>query len=461
MGKQPRVAIIGGGISGLATAYYLQKGTQERGLQAEIHLIERSNSLGGVIRTDKENGFLLERGPDNVIPTLRMLEFVSELELSDELIGSNDRLRRTFIARQERLHPLPEGMGLLGPIRLRALWTTSLISLRGKLRACLEPFVPRSRGDLSVYSFASRRLGRELTEALVEPLVGAIYAGDIRKLSIKSTLSEIYRLEQHYGSLWRGMSRMRHDSSSSSSRPLFMSFRSGMSRLVSALAARLSGVSVYRGVEGVRVSSRSEGYQVSGDNFDGLFNALVVSAPAFAAAEVIREVSSPAAGLLSEIPYRSSTIVYLAYQKSEFSHPLDGFGFVVPGNEAAEVDACSWVTSKFEGRAPEDVVLLRCITNRRRREATSREEVVERAHREVQRFLRVSCQPIFSDVHETGASVPQAIVGHSRRLKEIDHSLAAHSGLFLAGAFYRGTGVPACIEGGYQTAQEVLNFLAR
>ncbi len=456
-----RVAIIGAGISGLSAAYYLARESEERGSDIEIHLIERSERLGGVIRTERSDGFLFEWGPENFVPFKpEAVRLVKEVGLGHELIGSNDAIRQTYVIHEGKLHSLPDGMAFLAPVRLRPFWATPLLSTRGKLRAMLEPFIPRSRGDLTVRAFLERRLGQELTERVAEPLVSAIYGGDIDKLSIASALSDTYRTEQKHGSLWNGLRKSHR--SGGSKLPFFMTLRSGMETLVEGLIDALRDrVVIQTGAEGLQVERQDEGFLVKNGRTDRLYESVVSCVPASAAADLLRPISPISASELAEIRYTSTSLIYLGYKRSEFSHPLRGFGFVTPESESAVLDACTWVSTKFEARSPDDAVLLRCAVHdgRRPRTFSSDAEVAEQAHNEVRRLLSVSCQPIFFRVAHLGKSMPQMTLGHSRRLRAISQEVEKHPGLFVTGPFFHGVGIPDCIRSARQTVTQVLEFL--
>jgi len=461
MSSRKRVAIIGAGISGLSAAYYLAQECEHQGCDVEIHLFERSDRLGGVIRTERSDGFLFEWGPENFVPFKpEAVRLVKELGLGHELIGSNDAVRQTYVIHEGRLHSLPDGMAFLAPVRILPFWATPLLTTKGKLRAMLEPFIPRSRGDLTVRAFLERRLGQELTERVAEPLVSAIYGGDIDQLSIASALSDTYRTEQKHGSLWNGMRKNHH--SGGSKLPFFMTLRSGMETLVDGLEKALRDrIVIQTGADGLRVERRGGGFRVKDGRADHSYESVVSCVPAPAAAELLRPISAISASELAEIHYTSTSLIYLGYKRSEFSNPLRGFGFVTPENESEVLDACTWVSTKFEGRSPEDSVLLRCAIHdgRRPRTFASDEEVAEQAHNEVRRLLGISCRPSFFRVAHLGKSMPQMILGHSRRLREISKEVQRHPGLFVTGPFFHGVGIPDCIRSARQTVNHVIQFL--
>ena len=459
MGHAAKIGIIGAGISGLATAYYLLQESLRQNLEIEVTILERSDRLGGVIWSEKTEGFLLEGGPQNFVTFKpQILELIKELGLGDEVMGSNDTLRQTFVLQDSRLQPLPQGMDFLSPVRVRPFWSSSLISTQGKLRAFLEPLVRPSSGDMSVDAFLTRRLGRELTEKVAEPLVSAIYGGDIRDLSTASALPRVYQIEQKFGSLWRGMRRTSRQRSSSS-QPAFLTLRPGMSSLINGLTEQLSEISIHRNVVAIQVQWDSSCYRVKSASFEDTFDSLVLSTPASPAAEIVEPVSPETARVLRQIPYFSTVIVYLAYKREEFSHPLNGHGFVVPRKEATVLDACTWVSSKFAGRCPADTVLLRCSIQdgRHQRAEVSDLEAVQKVHNELQRILGITCQPVFTRVLHARKALPQLTLGHAQRMDQISQALKGHPGLFLTGAYFGGVGMPDCIETARRTAQQAVD----
>lgn len=461
MASKVRVGIIGAGISGLSTAYFLQKASSLRGLEINLDIFESSDHIGGVIRTEKFGDFLLEVGPEAFVSAKPVaLELIEELGLSHDVIGSNDRLRQTYVVDNGKLHPLAEGMVFLAPMSFRSLCSSSLISTGGKLRTLYEPFVKSATGDPSVRSFLERRLGSELTAKIAEPLVSAICGGDIGQLSAVSALPEVYQVEQKFGSLWKGL-RAVAKSRPHSTWPFFLTPRDGMSQLVDRLVSRLGDTSIHRGIRNIRVSFASNAYRLQSTNFEWTFDVLILCTPAFASAEIIAPVSPEAAHVLNQIPYTATAIVYLAYRRPEFSHPLNGFGFVVPEKEAAVLDACTWVSSKFRGRCPEDSVLLRCAVHdgRRLRSPASDEEISEKTQHELRRILGISCAPVFFRVFHNKKAMPQLNIGHAGKLERIESALAQHPGLFLSGAFHGGIGIPDCVRDAHQTAKAAVEFL--
>ncbi len=442
---------MGGGISGLSAAFWLEKMVSRQSVDAEISLLEKSTQLGGVIRSVATDGYLLEAGPEgwaSYKPAAKRV--VQELGLQQELIGSNDAHRRTLIVRAGRLTALPDGMMFLAPVDARAFWRSAPLSLQGKLRASLEPLIPRSRGDLSVRRFFERRLGREFTENLVEPLTSAIYGSDFELLSAPSTLPELYRAEQRAGSLWKGLRRLANMTTKVS---VLTTMKRGMAQLTDALERTLKTTRILRDISGLRMRTSGRQLLLSATVFEEAFDALILCTPADASAEILEPEIPEIAPLLRSVPYATSTLVYLAYRRDEFDHPLDGFGFIVPRRENRAVDACTWVNTKFDYRCPPDRVLLRCaIHDRAGRKPAPDGLLVEQMNREIRTIMGVSCQPVMTRVMPASGGIPQLLVGHGDRLARIREILGRYPGLALAGSFTRGVGVPDCV----RTAQEAV-----
>jgi oxygen-dependent protoporphyrinogen oxidase len=451
-----RVAVIGGGISGLTTAYYLKRASIERGIELTIDLFEKSDGLGGVIRSEKVDGMLLEAGPEGWVsykPWPKKL--LKDLELEDEILGSNDHLRRTFIVREGRLTKLPEGMAFLAPVDPISFWKEAPMSVRGKLRASFEPFVSRSSGELSIGAFFERRLGGEFTETFVDPLVSAIYGADLGKLSMPVTMPELYRVEQRTGSLWKGLRKLAKMTLSNS---VLLSMKDGMSSLISRLENELQDVRIHLGVKDIRCELQDQKFEVVTAGQRGTYEQVAVCTPAHAAGRILSESLPSLSAILSEVPYASTSLVYLAYKREEFSHPLDGFGFIVPSGEAQAVDACTWVSTKFDDRCPPDRVLLRCAIHDRRRASIpeSDEAIVEAVDSSIRSILGVSCAPVFGRVYHVRGVIPQLYVGHQRRVGAIRSALEKHPGLYLAGSYYGGVGLPECIRTGQEIADQII-----
>jgi oxygen-dependent protoporphyrinogen oxidase len=446
-----RVAIVGGGIAGLAAARRLEQLSPEAG----VVLLEREPILGGKIVTERTAGFVIEAGPDSFLSRKeRGPGLCEELGLGGELVGRRPESPRTYVRRHGALHPLPAGLTGMIPTDLDALADGTLLSPEGRERFAAD-------GDESIASFVSRRLGREAYETLVEPLLTGIYAGDGELLSLQATFPGLRALELEHGSLIRGL--LAQASPPAAGLAPFVSLRRGMDELVTAIAERLQSTAVRTGVAVGSIERAGRGYAVVVGGVARLeVDAVVVAAPAFAAAELLASVDPDLAAAHAEIPYASSALVSLAYALTDVPHPLDGYGYVVPRAEGSDVIACTWTSSKWEGRAPEGSALIRVYAGRfggRDVSAEPEDELVALAREEV-RLLGITAEPQLTRVHRWPRSMPQYVLGHLDRVERIESALEEHPGLAVAGAAYRGVGIPDCIRSGEEAAEAVVRALS-
>ena len=451
-----RVAVIGGGIAGLAAARRLEALAPG----AAVSLVERDVVLGGKIRTDRLDGFVVETAPDSFLSRKeRGVGLCSELGLGDELIARRPEHRGSFVRRGDELHPLPEGLTGMIPTSLDALETTELLSAQGKVRFAAEADVPPSDGveDESVAAFVSRRFGREAYDGLVEPLMTGIYGGDGEQLSLRANFPQLRAIEREHGSLLRGLT-----ATSPGDAPPFLSLRGGMDVLVDALRGGFARTEVFAGRGAERVTRDGSCYRVGLSDDEALaVDGVVIATPAYVTAELLAELDPELAAIHAEIPYASSVVVSLGYSRADVV-PLDGYGYVIPRAEGGDVLACTWSSQKWEHRAPEECVLVRVYLGRfGGRDVTSDtdDELVAGGRGEIA-FLGVSARPVLTCVHRWPLGMPQYVVGHLDRLERIDAALAAHSGLALAGAAYCGVGIPDCIASGEAAAESVVRALA-
>jgi protoporphyrinogen/coproporphyrinogen III oxidase len=453
-----RAVVVSGGIAGLAAARRLEALLPD----ASVVLVEKDGRLGGKIVTERTEGFVIEGAPDSFLSRKeRGVGLCEELGLGDELVGRRPENARSFVRRGAELLALPEGLTGMIPTDLRALEASELLSVEGRARLAAEPEIPPEQGgeDESVASFVSRRLGREAYEAFVEPLMTGIYGGDGEQLSLAATFPNLRAFELEHGSLLRGLSAQ---PASESRLPPFVTLAAGMDRLVTALVGSLERTELVVGSAASGVSRGSGGYVV--ELHDGTTieaDGVVIATPAFATADLLTALDADLAALHAEIPYASSAIVTMAYPLDEVSSPLDGYGYVVPSAEGSDVLACTWTSSKWAGRAPEGVALLRVYAGRfggRDVTADSDDELVALARAEV-RPLGIAGEPMLARVQRWPRGMPQYVLGHPGRLEKIDAALEGHPGLALAGAAYQGVGIPDCIRSGERAAQSVAQAL--
>ncbi len=461
------VAIVGGGITGLAAAYHLEEQAKAGDLPLACRLIERQSQFGGKILTERIDGFIIEGGPDSFISMKPWgIELCQRLGLADHLTGTNPDQKQIYLLRKGRLVELPEGVMALMPTRLWPFVRSPLISPLGKLRMGLDLFIPpkTDKQDESLASFVQRRLGREALERLAEPLLAGIYAGDPRQMSLASTFPQFREIEQNYGSLTRGMLARRRAMPPASSRyTMFMTLKEGMGELVETLTKRLDPSTRMAGSGVTGIQPRSMTYELllaDGQRLEA--DAVILATPAFVTADLLKQLNSSLADRLRRIPYVSTATVSLAYKRSGFSHPLNGFGFVVPRSEQRTILACTWTSTKFPHRAASDHVLVRCFVGGAGREELALHEestLVKMVCEDLKAIMGVSTEPALAKVYRWEKANPQYNVGHLEQVAEIEKMTAQHPGLFITGAAYRGVGVADCIHQGIQTAEKVLTHL--
>jgi len=455
-----RIAVVGGGIAGLAAARRLEALVPD----AELTLVEGDSRLGGKILTEHAAGFLVEGGPDSFLSRKpRGPELCEELGLGGELVGRRPENARTYVRRHGELHPLPAGLTGMVPTDLDALVDNPLLSPEGRERLAAEVDLPPAPAgeDESIASFFTRRLGPEAYESLVEPLTTGIYAGDGDRLSLAATFPGLRTLELEHGSVIRGL--LAQPAPSGGGLPPFVALRSGLGALVDALASGLRRTTMRTATPVAAVDRGGDGYVLTlagGERIQA--DGVVLATPAFAASELLAALDHDLADAHAEISYASSALVSLGYRDEDVPHPLDGYGYVVPRAEGSDVLACSWTSSKWEGRAPEGSALLRVHTGRFGGRDTSAEpddELVALAREEVG-LLGIAADPSFVRVHRWPRSMPQYVLGHVERVERIEAALESHPGLTVAGAAYRGVGVPDCIGSGEAAAESLARALA-
>lgn len=457
-----RIAVIGGGISGLTAAYTLK----HRSPSVEVTLFEAGPRLGGVLHTEHRAGYLLEHSADNFITNLPAgLDLCRRLGLSNELIGTSDVDRRVFVVHRGRLCAIPEGFMLLAPQRLWPILTTPVLSLPGKLRMLAEAFIPRKQvEDESLQSFAVRRLGREAFENLVQPLVGGIYTADSSKLSLAATLPRFLEMEREHGSLIRAAlnerSKNKADSNGSGARyGLFMTPRGGIQTLIDALAKEISPDQIRLNTPIERLEQINGHWKLTKHNgeaeqFDGVI--LATSAPL--AGKLLTGTHCDLSGLLREIPYAGSAILVMGYKQSQFARPVEGFGVVIPETERREVLSISFSSQKYADRAPPGSTLLRVFfggASRPDQLTWADQRLIDSARQELATLLGVSGEPELVGVVRWPHHMPQYHLGHLERVDAIERIAATLPHFALCGNAYRGVGIPHCIKYAEQAAELV------
>lgn len=470
----PRVIVIGGGITGLTAAYRLHRLAQSQAQPLEVLLLDASDRLGGVIATQQADDLLMEQGPDCFLSAKPWgMQLCQELGLTDALIGTTTQHRQSFIVRDGRLLPVPQGFYLMAPGSWRALVATPVFSWRGKARMALDLLIPRRQAtsDESLAQFVTRRLGREALERMAQPMIGGIYTADPQLLSMQATMPQFLDMERQYGSVIRAMfARQRQATAASegTSGPrygMFVSFRQGMQTLVQALASHLppGSVRLQTPVRRVQRQADGAGWLVHVDGQPPLAaTAVCLSLPAFQAGHLLQEAQPALSAALGGIPYASSAIVNLVYARDQVAHPLNGMGFVVPTIERRALMACSFSSVKFAARAPEEQVLLRAFVGgalQHAQLAHTDAEIQQAVRDDLRDLLGITGPPQRISLTRHPEAMPQYHVGHQERVAQITALVQTCPGLYLAGNAYHGVGIPDCIHSGETAAAALLNAL--
>ncbi len=479
-----RIAIIGGGIAGLATAYELEK-ARAAGLPVEYTLFEARERLGGSLSSEIVNGAVLERGPDSFLTEKpAAAELCRELGLGDQLLPSNDAARKTYIVVRNRLVALPDGLMFLVPTKLVPTALTRLFSFTTKVRMAMEllhPPRPSGLPDEAVAALVERHFGAEAVDRLADPLLSGIYGGDAAQLSARTVLPRLVEMETQYGSLTRGMlaahrqlrarakAAARNNGRSKAGappapRPIFTGLRGGMQQLIDALAARLRPDSVRVATPVGAIERNADGWNVCVAGLADHYDAVVMASPAWAAAVLLAPVDPALSEELSAIPYSSSITVNLVYDEALLGPLPDGFGFLVPASEGRAMLACTFVHRKFLGRTPPGKAVFRAFLGGIRNEAllTATDEalvtIVRSELSEIlgEKIIGIEIEPEYAQVARWRRAMAQYAVGHQERAARIAARVAALPGLRLAGNAYDGIGIPDCIRLGRQAARELL-----
>jgi protoporphyrinogen/coproporphyrinogen III oxidase len=461
--ERRRVAVLGGGVAGLAAAHRLT----ELAPEVEVVLVEARDRLGGTIETERSGGFTIEGGADSMITEKPWAVALCErLGFASRLIGTREGERRTFVVHAGRLEPLPDGFLLLAPTSLAPLARSRIFSWAGKLRMALDLVIPRGRGgDESLAAFVRRRLGREALERVAQPLVGGIYTADPERLSLAATMPRFLEIERRHRSLILGLRRgaTGGQGGAGARYSLFVAPDEGMGAFVAAIAARLPEGAVRLRAPVPGLARVGERWRLTAGGEPITADALVVATPAHVAATLLGPHDAPLGRALDEIDYASSATVTLGYRTADLP-PLRGFGFVVPAIERRSLLACTYASRKFAGRAPEGHDLVRGFVGGALRPelgGLADDALVGLVRDELRTLVGVTASPELVRLRRYPRAMPQYDVGHLDRVAAIERRAALLPRVVLAGAAYRGVGVPDCVRSGEAAAEAVLRDLKR
>jgi len=459
-----RIAIVGGGISGLAAAFSLEE--HRRAGAVEYTVYDSSPRLGGVLRTELIQDCLVEAGPDSFITEKPWAaDLCRTLGLGDQLIGSNDAERKTYILVHGRLIPMPDGLMFMVPTKILPTGFSPLFSWSTKLRMAQELLHPprAADGDESVAALIERHYGSEMVDRLADPLLSGVYGGEASSLSVRAVLPRFAEMERTHGSLGRAMLEARKKIPRPANKPappLFTSLKNGMQQLVGSLVPKLNQPSLLTNtsVESIRIEDAR--WKITAGSKADQFDAVILAVPAPAAARILSTCSAELSSELAAIGYSSSIAVGLGYGRDVRESLPPGFGFLVPRSEGKRLLAATFVHNKFPHRAPHDRALLRCFfagSNAENIWQLSDDAIIAIVRNELQQILGLRATPLFARVYKWKSAMAQYGVGHLQRLDRIERLLRQLPGLALAGNGYRGIGVPDCIRSGREAAKQVLN----
>lgn len=468
--------IVGGGIAGLAAAYYAIKNSAVR---ARVILLEKADYWGGKIITERvkdavpEGDFVIEGGPDTFVVTKPWaVKLCQELGLSPRLRGTNPDFKKTYILKNGRLHELPGGLTMMIPTEFGPMLRSGLLSWPAKARMGMDFLLPPTseNGDESLGHFVTRRLGRSAYENLIEPLMSGIYAGDGDKLSLQATLPYLRDLELKHGGLVKGALAARRaraqkagrNGNSPSPRSIFLTPITGLAEITATLIDYLSSADVDLRLNTAvqEISPSQDGYSIRLENGDSLDTQnIILATPAYVSGDLLAGFAPKLSAELKSIEYVSTATVTLAYQEADLPRPLDGYGYVIPRREGRRALACTWTSTKFPHRAPDGYALLRVFIGRAGQETEipwDEAGLLAVARDELRTTLGITAQPLLSRVFRWENAMSQYNLGHPARLERIDQFLESLPGLALAGNGYRGIGIPDCIHSGELAAERVL-----
>jgi oxygen-dependent protoporphyrinogen oxidase len=464
MQSRPQVVIVGGGISGLATAHYIHS---HLGDKVQLTLVEGGSQLGGKVANQEFSGHLVDTGPDAVLVRApAMAALLQDLGLGEQIVAP--AALGAHVWSRGKLRRLPSGTLFGIPDRLLPLLRSGLMSPAGLARAALDLVLPRghtSAPDPSIADLVSPRLGSQVFDRLVEPLLGGVHAGRAAELSARSTVPDIVALARKNRSLYLGLRKMRRHAPPATGAPVLVTLTGGLGRLVEALVARLAGDDLRLGSAARVIARVGTGYRVDlagGQSISA--DAVVLATPAFVTARLLADLMPDAATVLAEIPYVDVATIWLAYPRSAVGRPLDGTGFLVPPEEGKFLVGCTWSSAKWPHLADDNLVLIRCMVGRRgdRRWLDMDDEtMVNRVHDELVEAMGLTAGPNHQSIQRWPQAMPQYLMGHQDRLDALDAAIHHLPGLHLTGAAYRGVGLASCVADAKRTAQDVAQDVLR
>lgn len=465
--NRKKVIILGGGISGLSSAFYLKK----RLPSCEIQLWEKQNRIGGVLETIHLDGFQIERSADNFISDVPWgIELCRELGLIDQLAQTDSRYRRTCVVRHQKLYTLPDGFMMMAPTKLWPFAFSPLLSPFGKMRAALELFLPRKHfDDETMAHFVKRRLGTETFNRIVEPMVSGIYAGDADRLSVQATLPRFPKMEQDYRSLILAMRKRQkigrqivRDEQSGARYSFFVTLKKGLSHLIETLGRHLPPESIHlnRKVCSIEKSSKKEDQWLITDQngYIERADAIISALPSQQLATLINNSAPKIGKLLGQVEHTGTAVITVGYKNEQIGVNICEMGFVVPKIEKSPIIAGSFSSHKYPHRAPPGTTLLRFFAGGARVPELvflPDDQLLSLVLKEAEKLLKIKGEPLVVDVAKWANTMPQYYIGHLDMLHQLEQELKIFPTLAIAGNSTRGVGIPACIKSGIDAVDRI------
>ncbi|RTL36252.1 MAG: protoporphyrinogen oxidase [Candidatus Melainabacteria bacterium] len=455
-----KVVIVGSGISGLTTAFSLLRNNPD----LDVKILEADNRIGGTISTRLESGCVIEEGPDSFLTTKPWaLELCNLLNLQGQILQTNDANRRALIALNDELLPLPEGFMLLAPTKIYPFLDSKILSLNSKLNGAMEIFKAPAKdiGDETLKEFAVRRFGQEMFERIIQPMVAGIYTGDPDKLSAAATIPQFVEMEKNFGSVGKAFlnNAVSKSSDSGARYSAFITLKSGLQTLVEALTAAIGSERIELGCRVEKLTPADGKWKVNcsdGRHFDA--DAVVLAASARALSAIIRSTDDALAEALGRVEYSSCAVLNMLFDACHIGRALDGFGLVVPEIEKKKIIACSFASTKFAGRAPAGMALVRVFLGGELHPeifALSDGDMIQAALHDLRTYLKISHFPRKIWIKRWTKAMPQYTVGHLALVERLKARFGQHQGLVWTGSALSGVGIPDCVRAGFDAAVSV------
>lgn len=459
-----QILVIGGGITGLSAAYYVQEQIEKNNLPYQMRLVEASNRLGGKIETVHKDGFTIERGPDSFLARKTVaIELIEKVGLQDALV--RNATGQAYILVRNKLHKIPSGSFMGIPTEVRPFLFSNLFSVKGKLRASFDYVLPKGKkvDDQSLGKFFRRRFGNELVENLIEPLLSGVYSGDIDEMSLMATFPNFYHLEQKHGSLIKGLKKTmpKRPKSKKPSEGIFMALRGGFQSLIDELEKQLKDV-ITIGVAVDHIEKKASRYHVllsNGTVYKA--DAIIVASPHKTLTKMFSQYD--AIKIIEDIPNTSVANVALAFNQDALKHKMKGTGFVVSRNSNFRITATTWTERKWPHTTPEGKVLLRSYVGGPHDPHAvhlTDEELVDIVLNDLRKIVKIKGKPEFSVISRFENAMPQYVVGHNERITKLNTFIDSElPGVTITGSSYTGVGVPDCIDAGEKAAEKTMDYL--